>query len=252
MKHLPFCVALFFVAPISHSLYAGECESKLSSKYSEINLTGTVARVEREQIDKHGDIKTTKTFRLVSADFTTELPVKRNCQGIAEVDPEPFVGETVTVVAKGLKKRSSSGKPVVYVHQLVRLKKGVGTDTASLFSPSFKDIREDIKPPKANSRFRSLTLEGRLIRREFEKLDAAGNIQNVTEYALASEGTEITLPTSSTSRWDSLVGQAVRVAAQGLQRVSRGGNRLTFVDQVEKMSVAETKNPRDPFSADRI
>lgn len=244
-------VALLFTVCASQLTAFAMCDK--NSDYQKISLQGTVTRVEKDVLDKKGEIKTVDVYRLITEDTTTDLPVHKNCQGVADVDLEPFQNQTATVTALGFHKTGPDGTPLVYLHKLLSVR---DAGTPGPDSPS-----DSGSSAGRSSGSGLISIQGRLVHEQKQYLDKTGAIRTRELYLLETPDREIELPVSQVGLGKGQVnlrphvGQNVTIAAHGFQRTGKSGETLTYVHDLVSVREArqagefESLNATNPFSS---
>ena len=191
--------------------------------YDLISLQGKVLRQAKETLDKSGEFNTAEAYYLQTSDDNVPLPVHKHCNGELKVDFPVFIGQNVTIKARGIQKRGDDGHTLSYVHEVVSIKE----------KPSYD----------------SITLRGRIVREENQTLDEKGTVTTTEAYRLETSDSQIDLPAHTDIR--PLVGRNVTVAALGLQKPNREGKMLSYIHQVVSVRDSErsTQITANPFAA---
>lgn len=206
MKSAIFATALLAIS-LGQFATAGDCHG---GKNDAISLQGTVIRQQRESLDENGEIRTAVVYYLQTEDSKTELPVHKNCKGEPKVDFQAYVGRTVTVAARGVKKQTTDGRTLALIR--------------------------DVAAVRVNPEYESIVLQGTIVREETLKLDKTGEIRTVEVFHLKTSDRRIELPTGRLRRQmvdlRPFAGRAVVLKFRGLQKSNSAGETLSYVHEL--------------------
>lgn len=242
LQALKFAIGAAVVASLSAYSPAIACDKDAYSKQKEISLRGTLTKVEKQILDKHGDIKTVESFRLTDGDASTDLPVRKNCKGEPDVDLTAYVGRTVTVRARGIQKTRGNGQPLVYVEKVLDVR---GGDDAIASPSNALGVVRSLSP------YDLIRLHGRLSYEQRQSLDRSGMVQTSPRYVLVTADNEIELPArvavAAQSQLRPLIGDRVTIGVRGLQKEGNHGELLMYVHELVSVDRSRSDYQADPF-----